>query len=787
MCDATITVQTKNRVKPLGDLFGIFFEDLNHAADGGLYAEMVQNRSFAFSPADHPDYHAMTAWDVVQRGKSLCACHVESHTRRHPNNPNYLVLEVLQEGPGAGIRNSGYNTGIPLQQGAIYCFSMYARRLTAGESPVYIRLESMEGTVYSEVPLTIDSHGWKQYGAQFISTATDFSGRLTVIAREKLSLAIDMVSLFPKDTFLGQENGLRKDIAQMLADMKPKFLRFPGGCLVHDGSLDEKDRTSLYRWKNTLGRPEDRPPKRNSWGYNQTLGLGYYEYFCFAEAIGAKPLPVLPAGYDPHHKRIVPLDELEPWIADALDLIEFANGSPESKWGAKRAEMGHPEPFGLEYLAIGNEEVGEPFFERYAVFHRRIKARYPDIRLINSASPFAAGSEYDRGWKSARDSGSELIDEHYYCSPEWFLANMHRYDQLDANGPGVFLGEYASWGNQWGNALVEAAYMIGLEKAPAVALACYAPLLCNADYINWKPDMIWFDNHRVYGTANYYVQKLFMKHQGDMLLQTDMEGFAEPVTIPADLTGGLEICTTYARVAYSEISINHNGQDRTVGDYEAVEGKTSYRICETSGDFTLRFTACKSEFCNAVSECGGQGVEIRFAIKDADNYMSFILGGWQNQDCFIRSVINGRGSDLTQSLFSMEPSTVYSCELSVMENRVFCKVNHEVLVETICKPQILEPLYVSSGIEEASGDIIVKAVNVREHTVSAMLRLSGSGHGMHKVDIHQMRYALHEENSFEEPERVKPVYSEEWVTGETDERRFPPHSLTVLRYQKTEL
>ena len=290
--------------------------------------------------------------------------------------------------------------------------------------------------------------------------------------------------------------------------MHPKFMRFPGGCLVHDGALDPDARDAQYRWKNTVGPIEERPARRSNWGYHQTLGLGFYEYFQLCEDIGAKPLPVISPGYDPHHGRAAEPDEMQYFIDEALDLIEFANGEPSTKWGGLRAQLGHPEPFGMEYLGIGNEEVGEGFFERYKIVADAVRARYPEIKLIGTAGPFAAGGEYERGWRHAREDGADFVDEHYYMTPEWFLANHHRYDAFPADGPKVFLGEYASWGNTWYNALCEASYMLGLERnAKAVGLSCYAPLFANADYVNWKPDMIWFDKEKSFGTANYHVQK----------------------------------------------------------------------------------------------------------------------------------------------------------------------------------------------------------------------------------------------------------------------------------------
>ena len=315
-------------------------------------------------------------------------------------------------------------------------------------------MENDEGRNLGQADIVV-SNGtvWNHYEAEITAQETTTAGNLSIYIEAVGRLYLDMVSLFPQKTFMQQRNGLRADIATLLADLKPRFMRFPGGCLVHDGSINAEDRDSLYRWKNTIGVLEERPARRNNWGYNQTLGLGYYEYFCFCEEIGAKPLPVLPAGYDPHHQRKVPFDQLDEWIQEALDLISFANDDASAQWGRIRCELGHPEPFGLEYIGIGNEEVGEGFFERYPYFHKAIKEKYPDIQIIASSGPFAAGGEYEKGWNCARSNHADLVDEHYYMAPEWFLANHHRYDSFDENGPKVFLGEYASWGNTWYNAL----------------------------------------------------------------------------------------------------------------------------------------------------------------------------------------------------------------------------------------------------------------------------------------------------------------------------------------------
>lgn len=774
-------VDRERRGKALGDLFGIFFEDLNHAADGGLYAEMVQNRSFAYAPVDRPEYHALWAWEKLERGGSQVEYHTQFHDTRHPNNPNYMVLEVVRSGQGGGVRNIGYDPGMSIQEGEIYRFRMYAKRLSSFDAPLEVRLETKDGKCLAASMVHVACGDWTKYTLELRASDTSHEACLVLLAKSCVRLAIDTVSLFPMRSFPEDGQVFRQDLAEMLAEMKPKFLRFPGGCLVHDGTLDAADRNSMYRWKNTLGRAWNRPSKRNNWGYNQSLGLGFYEYFLLAEAIHAKPLPVLPAGYDPHHRRAVPMDELEPWIQDALDLIDFANGPADSPWGQVRREMGHPEPFGLEYLAIGNEEVGEDFFLRYAVFHERITQAYPEIKLINSASPFAAGGEYERGWASAEQLGSELIDEHYYCSPEWYLANMDRYENFDPKKTKVFLGEYASWGNEWRNALIEAAYMTHLEKAPAVALACYAPLFCNVNYRNWQPDLIWFDNHRVYGTPNYYVQKLFMLHQGDTLLDLDVSGMPEAIVIPCETGGEIRIAATNAAVRYTDMRLTVEGVAEPLLSIDTAITPESQTIGRTGSDFSLDFTITRSEENLVDTPWSGRGAELRFAYQDEENYMSLQLGAWQNQDCMIHQRIAGRGTDLTQSLFTMDPNVSYRCSLRVEGDVVSCVVDGRVIAKTVLKPQRIEALYYSSSIDSQSEEVIVKLVNVRDEAVDTVLELPGMTRG--EAKRWTMAYEANATNSLDDPECVIPVY--ETTSYEDGELlvSLQPRSVNILRLE----
>lgn len=781
-----LKIRTQDKGAPLGDLFGIFFEDLNHAADGGLYAELVQNRSFEFDPIDHPDYHALTAWEKIERGSGRAELTVEDEMPLNPRNVHYAVVEIAAAGDGVGIANHGYSGGIQVKRGERYRFSVYARRDASFEEPVVIALEGKDGQVHGQASITVDSSEWKRYEAELAASATDSGGRLTIVTTGTGRLYLDMVSLFPARTFRNRPNGLREDIASLLADLKPRFMRFPGGCLVHDGSLNAEDRNSMYRWKNTIGDIAQRPARRNNWRYNQTLGLGYYEYFQLCEDIGAKPIPILPAGYDPHHKRIVPIAELGPWIDDALDLIEFANGDPSTEWGRVRAELGHPEPFGLEYIGIGNEEVGAPFFERYAHFHRAIKERYPEIKIINSSGPFAAGGEYERGWKSARDNGSDLVDEHYYQTPEWFLANVGRYDSFPADGPKVFLGEYASWGNTYYNALAEAAFMTGLERnAHAVALACYAPLLCHVDYVNWKPDLIWFDNGQAFGTANYYVQQLFMRHQGDRLLPIEASGFeaARPLREAESIAGEIALGTQASTVHYSSIRLLNNATGETVVysdvalKQEATEQKQIIRIGQTAWqDYSLHLKAKK------VSG-GPRGFSVYFGWGDEHSHLNWEIGGYQNQDSIVHSVIDGKGSVLTHSLFEVENGVEYDLELRVSGRSIRAFIDGALLAETEDRIPDIEPLYFTASADEATGETIVKIVNVRgEPERVAVVLEDWPDEGPVAAEAHRLAgYELGEANSFAEPTRIAPKTTELTFEGPSFDIEFPRRSVTVLR------
>lgn len=744
---------------------------------------MVQNRSFEFDRIDNPQYHALYAWEKVEEGAQV-QLQIETARPYHADSPHYLVMETKGNGR-AGIVNLGFGDGFYLEKGETYLFTCYARALEDRECLLSVSVEGTE--CCASAAFAVRDMEWKKYELRLTAERSTTAGRLLLTLSQAGRLALDYVSLFPEKTFLGRKNGLRRDIAQLLCDMKPKFMRFPGGCLVHDGSLNPSDRDSMYRWKNTLGEPENRPARRSNWGYNQTLGLGYYEYFQFCEDIGAKPLPVLPGGYDPHHQRMVPLDEMGPWIQDALDLIEFANGGTDTEWGGLRASLGHPAPFGLEYLGIGNEEVGDAFFERYVLIHRAVREKYPEIKLINTASPFAAGTEYERGWKSARENGSDLIDEHYYMAPEWFLANHHRYDSFPKDGPKVFLGEYASWGNTWYNALVEASYMTALERnAASVGLACYAPMLANVSYVNWKPDMIWFDNHRAFGTPNYYVQKLFMNHQGSRRLSVSAEGIGVVDSRAPEYRGKIRLEGYETKSRFDEVSVRNldTGEVLAFGDFLTEKGEHAWlEGCADCADYEdwenyeISLKACELE--------GWKGFQILFGWRDNDNYLAATFGGWQNLDLFIHRQVNGRGCDLTEGWFQAEKGRVYDLKIRVKDCRITVFIDGEEYLAVTENPVEVERLYYAASVDEADGSVILKVVNLQEKEETAQIRLDGWGVPA-TAQVFTMTGKPEQENSFEQPEAVSPVESSVVLERESFSYAFPALSLTVFRIPMAE-
>jgi len=543
-----VVVQVGAAGKPISsDLFGIFFEDLNYAADGGLYAELVQNRSFEYQATERIDWTPMTAWEPVGRGGARGTLKISDAVPVHPRNPHYVVVETQTPGGGYGLANAGFD-GIPIRAGEQYDFSVFARQLFTGNhwggdgalvgpSHVVVRLETRERVVLGETAVDISGRDWQRLAATLLATNSDPSARLILLSQTKGAVALDEISLFPHRTFRNRPNGLRADLAQAIADIHPKFMRFPGGCLVHGHGLG-----NLYRWKDSIGPVEQRLGQENLWGYHQSLGLGFFEYFQFCEDIGAKPLPVVAAGVCCQNaddqggtgQRGLPLTAMPAYIQDVLDLVEWANGPTNSIWGARRAAAGHPASFHLQYLGVGNEDAITPVFKtRFQMIYAAVRAQHPEITIVGTVGPSPDGEDYDKGWALADELRVPIVDEHYYEKPEWFLNNLARYDAYNRNHSQVYVGEYASQGNTLFNALAEAAYMTSLERnGDVVSMASYAPLLAKQGRTQWHPDMIYFNNTNRLLTVNYYVQQMFGQNQGDVYLPTTISASASVTNAP---------------------------------------------------------------------------------------------------------------------------------------------------------------------------------------------------------------------------------------------------------------
>ncbi len=526
-----LVVQTNKIGAPVQPtMYGLFFEDINYAADGGLYAEMIKNRSFEF-PENFMGWEIFGHVDLKNDGP-------------FERNPHYVRLS----NPGhphkwTGIENEGF-FGVSFKAGEEYRFSVWARVPDGGSSKIRVELVDTkamgETQTMTQQEITIDSKEWKKYTVILKPETSVTKGKLRIfLSKPEHTVDLEHISLFPVDTWNGHENGMRKDLAQALADLKPGIFRFPGGCIVEGTDIDTR-----YDWKKTVGPVENRPLNENRWHYTfphrffpdyfQSYGLGFYEFFLLSEEIGSEPLPVLNVGLacqyqnDDMHAHIA-VDSLQPYIQDALDLIEFANGDTSTKWGALRAEMGHPAPFNLKFIGVGNEQWGPEYVERLEPFIKAIRAKYPDIKIIGSSGPNSEGKEFDYLWPEMTRLKADLVDEHFYRPESWFLSQGARYDNYDRKGPKVFAGEYACHGrgkkyNHYNAALLEAAFMTGLERnADVVHMATYAPLFAHVEGWQWRPDMIWYDNNNSVRTASYYVQQLFSENKGTNVVPLTMD------------------------------------------------------------------------------------------------------------------------------------------------------------------------------------------------------------------------------------------------------------------------
>jgi alpha-N-arabinofuranosidase len=538
MAQNTLKVKANQTIAPIQPtMYGIFFEDINFAADGGLYAELVKNRSFEFTlpkigwSEPNTDRHSLNP----NSGSSA----ITRYTGQ-PSNRNYLHVKVNRDS-GYLLVNEGYR-GMGVEYGKKYNFSVRSSNALGIKKLNIALVDPGDKSTLATAQIDLNPHSdWKSQKVSLTPSKTVEKAHLHLSFEGNGTVDLDMISLFPQDTWKNRPGGLRKDIVTLLEELNPGFLRFPGGCIVEGRTLENR-----YQWKKTIGPVADRTAMINRWNtefshrltpdYYQSFGIGFYEYFLLSEDLGAEPLPILSCGMACQFNtgELVPMEELDSYIQDALDLIEFANGSPKTQWGKIRAEVGHQAPFDMKYIGIGNEQWGPDYFERYIAFEKAIKAKYPEIIVVSGSGPFPEGDYFDYGMKELRKINAEIVDEHYYRPPQWFFENAGRYDNYDRNGPKIFAGEYAAQSaatatpnnkNNWECALSEAAFMTGLERnADIVHLTSYAPLMAHTEAWQWTPDLIWFNNLKSYGTPNYYVQKLFANYPGTHLVAVELNG-----------------------------------------------------------------------------------------------------------------------------------------------------------------------------------------------------------------------------------------------------------------------
>ena len=595
---ATLTVDM-NKKKAISDkLIGIFFEDISYAADGGLYAEQVQNRDFEYTPRDHRGWDATTAWH------SSSTIEIATEHPLSANNPHYAIIGLDT------LWNEGWD-GIVVEKGKKYDFSMYV--LGGGQKQDFkVLLVGQDGQVLAKGKVKSRASDWQQYSTVLTATGSDAKARLALVPQKVARVGIDMVSLFPQETFMNRKNGLRRDLAQVIADLKPKFVRFPGGCMSHGQGLE-----NIYHWNETVGPLQDRKPDFNIWNYHQTRGLGFFEYFQFCEDIGAEPLPVLAAGVPCQNSACnakgiggqqdgIPMDQMPAYIQELLDLIEWANGDPQtSKWAKMRADAGHPAPFHLKYIGIGNEDIISTVFEeRYEMIARAIRQKYPDIKICGTVGPFHTPSaDYLEGWDFTKKHPDlqYMVDEHYYESTGWFMHHRDYYDNYDRSEAKVYLGEWAASTNvkrpNVETALAEALYLTDIERnGDVVEMTSYAPMLSKDGHSNWNPDMIYFSNTTVRPTPAYHVQRLFSVYGGDQYVTSELRIPHPELShrLGASVVRDSKSGKTYVKLVNAlpcELQLTVNGLDiPATAKTEGFEGKPEDQ----------QFTVNKGEAGNAI-------------------------------------------------------------------------------------------------------------------------------------------------------------------------------------------
>jgi alpha-L-arabinofuranosidase len=795
---ATLTVRAdKPGAKISPTMWGIMFEDLNFAADGGLYAELVKNRSFEFP-------NPMMGWSKIPPGSTTGSIEILGQAPFNAANPHYLRIKADGPGEGFGVSNEGFR-GMGVREGEGYTFSAQVRAVE-GRPALRIELVGGDGRKLAEARLDGFTSQWKRYSAPLRAAATEPKARLNIYVEGPGAADIDMVSLSPRKTWKSRPNGLRADLVQMLADLKPGFIKFPGGFLTEGPRLGGR-----YQWKMTIGDLAERKLIINPWNefsprpapdYFQSYGLGFFEYFLLCEDLGAEPLPALNPGMATRFSgESVPLDQLGPYIQDALDLIEFANGSAISPWGKRRAEMGHLQPFNLKMLRVGNEQLGPEYIERYEQFARVLKAKHPEIKLVAGAGPDPAGNNLKFVWDKLRALNADLVDEHAHRQPEWFFSSAARFDKYDHNGPKVMMGEWAAHSlpglvnlnnrNNWETALSEAAFMTGLERnADIVIMSCYAPLFAHADAWQWVPDLIWFDNLNAYGTPSYYVQQMFGRNRGDVVLPLDIQA----PEVSSGLKGGAIGVGTWATQAeFKDIMVTRDGQTLFSSDFAngtkgwKLLGEGDWRtengvLRQNSTADNVRAIAGDKSWTNYTYSLkarklgGAEGFLILFNVQDENTTSWWNLGGWGNT----RHGIEMNGI-LTQVSGSIETGRWYDIKIERKGAKVNCYLDGQLVQSAEVPVPHLQRLYASAVRDNKTREIILKVVNPLKDPVETHVNLSGARVTSPAKAIVLTSPKLTDENSMEAPRNIYPVEEPVRNVNASFNYSFRPYSVTVLR------
>ena len=771
---AKLTVQVDqpgHKISPL--LWGIFFEDINLSADGGIYPELVRNRSF--EDAEKPEH-----WSLVTTGGAKAELATDSSRPLNPLNRRSLRWRIASvDGGKASLVNEGY-WGMAVVKGAEYRLSLAARRGEGFGGPLAVALESKAGQTLAGGAVEGLGDNWRTFTADLRATETDTQARLVITAAHAGTVWLDMVSLLPKQTW--KDHGLRPDLCEMLAGLKPSFMRFPGGCWV-----EGDDMAHMYHWKNTIGDVAHRQPLWNIWGYFATHGLGFHEYLQLAEDLGAEPLFCIIVGMS--HREVVPLDQMGQWVQDALDAIEYANGPTNTVWGGFRARQGHPAPFHLKYLEIGNENGGPAYQDRYALFYRAIKARHPEMNLIADE------------WGGIPTSAPvDIVDEHYYSSPEFFIAQADRYDRYPRAGPKVFVGEYAvTQGCGQGNlraAVGEAAFMTGLERnADVVIMASYAPLFVNVNHKRWNPDLINFDSARVYGLPSYYAQQMFSENRGEVVLPLAIE--LPAAAEPPPRQGKIGLGTWLTQAEYKDIRVTKGGQllyasdfsrgaegwRPMSGDWRAQDG--AYRqtsradnVQAHAGDPAWSDYTCSLK---ARKLGGAEGFLIMFHVKDEQNWVWLNLGGWGNREHALELCEGGGKSILGRQVpGQIETGRWYDVRVELKGQNIKCYLDGKLILEA--NYPVTKPLHASASLAQTAGEVILKVVNVSKQDQPTEINLRGAA----KVAATAKAIVLAsasplDENSATEPRKVAPVTRMIQLAGPVFQHQFPANSVTILR------